>query len=635
MPIDAELQGRVNALLAPDTEPANVTGTSVTLPFSPFIPAHARRAAEVTSRLFAAEQEGGVEGAIGAAEDAIATEGSRGLVKRAVKSFVTHSAAAREVVALPAEVAVESDVVLPPGATDRADAPSLTLPVAEQALDWYREDPFANEHHAHWHDVWNTKGIVLADGMQLPTQPRQGELFLYMHRQMLARYDTERRIAGLPLVVPFAAPYDQPIEEGYGADRYVTRPAGTELPAINAQANPAELARRFGKLDDAIKAKRLTGPALPDLGPLDVNQVGAAIEPSDLNTGPDSDLDLDRIDDQTLGPYPNIHGLGHVLTGHSAPPADGDRWWGVMNYVETAIRDPFFYRWHRHIDDQGRRVEEDLGPVDLSKAAAPGVGFRDGGARDVLLVPSARVGGADFDAFARDRLGGEAFDDPDGLATDTLATDFTLSRVASPLPVPEDPNAPYVPEESYFQTHLVHDPFGLFLRVEAEAATHATIRVFVVLTEHADDRRMWIELDKFERELSQGVNLIGQPDALSSVIKRKGVDAPGAHPPGGGADPWCDCGWPYTLLLPSGGTAGTAFTLAAILTDSAQDALGRPKTCGSMSYCGARDSYPDRQPMGYPFHRPFGPDGVLGTLRAMDNVALRELTIRCRREPPA
>jgi hypothetical protein len=39
--------------------------------------------------------------------------------------------------------------------------------------------------------------------------------------------------------------------------------------------------------------------------------------------------------------------------------------------------------------------------------------------------------------------------------------------------------------------------------------------------------------------------------------------------------------------------------------------------------------------MGYPFHRPFGPAGVLGTLRAMDNVALRELTIRCRREPPA
>jgi tyrosinase len=631
VPIDAELQGRVNALLVPDTEAADVSETLVALPFSPFIPAHARRAAEVTSRLFAAERDGGVEGAIAAAEDAARTESSRGVVKRAVKSFVTHSPAAREVVALPAEVAVESGIALPPDEQDRADAPSLTLPVAEQALDWYREDPFANEHHAHWHDVWQTTGIVMPGGKQLPTQPRQGELFLYMHRQMLARYDTERLIAGLPVAVPFEPPYDEPIAEGYGADRYVTRPAGTRLRMIKPGRGPEQLAERFDKLDQAIKAGHLTVSALPHPGPLDNNQLGAAIEPSELNTGPDTDLDLDENADHTPGPYPNIHGEGHVLTALSVA-LNGATWAGVMAYVETAIRDPFFYRWHRHIDDQGQRVEEGLGPADLSEAVAPGVHFRDGGASDVLLVPSAQIGHGDFDAFARDRLGGTAFDDPDRLATDTLSTDFTLSRVASPLPTPK--GKPMV-HESYFQTHLVHDPFGLFLRVEADADTHATIRVFLALTDEVEDRRMWIEVDKFDRQLTKGINLIGRPDALSAVIKRKGVDAPGANPPGDGTDPWCDCGWPYTLLLPSGGTAGTRFTLAAILTDWSKDTLGQPKTCGSMSYCGARESYPDQQPMGYPFHRPFGPAGVLGTLRAMDNVALRELTIRCRREPPA
>jgi len=38
------------------------------------------------------------------------------------------------------------------------------LPVEERRLDWYREDPFANDHHAHWHDVWNTDGIEEHDG---------------------------------------------------------------------------------------------------------------------------------------------------------------------------------------------------------------------------------------------------------------------------------------------------------------------------------------------------------------------------------------------------------------------------------------------------------------------------------------
>ena len=35
-------------------------------------------------------------------------------------------------------------------------------------------------------------------------RPRHGELFFYMHQQMLARYDAERVGAGLRRVVPYA-----------------------------------------------------------------------------------------------------------------------------------------------------------------------------------------------------------------------------------------------------------------------------------------------------------------------------------------------------------------------------------------------------------------------------------------------
>jgi tyrosinase len=638
---DSTLQSRIDALLQPDLEANDVTGTSVDAPFSPFIRAHARRAAEVASGFFQVADERGLEEAVEAAERAAETETSRGLVKRAVKTFVTHHAEARRELTLPSVEEVEGEDVaagtrpaapnlpeepLPPDAVDAAAIPSLTEPAAERELDWYREDPFANDHHAHWHDVWNTDGIEEHNG-QLVTQARQGELFLYMHQQMLARYDTERRIAGLGQTVPFEPAYTQPITEGYGARRYVSRPAGVSLRDIpvrpGVEIGPSDLNGRYAKVDEALDDGRLNVSSI-DLGPLDENQLGAAIEPSDLHIDPQTDLDLGAA-----AGYENLHGLGHVLTSQAADPQPGDRWWGVMRYVETAIRDPFFYRWHRHIDDQSARLQQELDPTDLAEHAAD-VSFR--GSEDVLLAFSDGVESADFDAFARTRLGGEQFDDPDGLATDVLTTRFRLSRVTAPIPPSEDG----LGQETYWTTHLTHRPFGLFLRVEATSAQHVTVRVFLVHAELADDRRMWIELDKFDRELEQGVNLLGRPDALSSVIKRKGVDAPGAAPPGNG-DAWCDCGWPYTLLLPSGESSagGTEFKLAVVLTDWTSDNAGEPSSCGSMSYCGSRQRYPDNREMGYPFNRPF-PNGVLETLAAQPNIVVRDLSIRCENpRPPA
>lgn len=641
------LQQRIDALLRSDVEATPVAETSVRLPFSPFIPAHAERAAAVASRLFQVADEQGLEAAVGAAEAAAQSESSRGLVKRAVKTFVTHHTTARRELTLPTVELLESREIptgeqppppnadairLPPGELDESTLPSRTFPLPERPLDWYREDPFANGHHGHWHEVWDTDGIVEHNG-DLVTQPRQGELFLYMHEQMLARYDTERAIAGLPTVVPFAPAYGETIPEGYGAPEYVTRPAGLRLRDVPLDDDgnligPADLAARFTKLDGALRAGRLDLPARYRLGPLDQNQLGAAIEPSDLNLDADDDLKLGSVG------YDNLHGLGHVLAAQSANPQQGDRWWGVMYYFETAIRDPFFYRWHRHIDDQSFRLQQRQPPVDLSEHAAA-ARFRADGAADVRLAFSEGIADGDFAAFAATQLGGEPFDDPDRNGTDVLTTRFVLSRVTAPVPHP--PETP-PQERSYWTTHLTHRPFGLFLRVEAPAPQHVTVRVFIAHAQLAEDRRMWIELDKFDHELTAGVNLIGRPDALSSVIKRKGVQAPGAAPPGNGnGDTWCDCGWPYTLLLPSGASSsqGTPFKLAAILTDWARDHAGEPSSCGSMSYCGSRQRYPDRRPMGYPFDRPF-PDGVLATLAAQPNVAVRDVTIRCENQrPPA
>ena len=132
--------------------------------------------------------------------------------------------------------------------------------------------------------------------------------------------------------------------------------------------------------------------------------------------------------------------------------------------------------------------------------------------------------------------------------------------------------------------------------------------------------------------MKPGVNVIAQPDARSSVIKRRGVTAPGALPDGAADNPlWCDCGWPYGLLIPSGESSaeGSPFKLMAAVTNHALDQANEATTCGSMSFCGAEDDYPDARAMGYPFDKKFPGGDPLAAIAGVDSMAVRDLRIRC------
>ena len=162
------------------------------------------------------------------------------------------------------------------------------------------------------------------------------------------------------------------------------------------------------------------------------------------------------------------------------------------------------------------------------------------------------------------------------------------------------------------------------------------MRLFLAHAELAEDRRRWIEIDKFKATLKPGDNVIAQPDARSSVIKRKGVTAPGAQPLHSGVSAWCDCGWPYDLLIPSGASeqGGTPFQLMAAVTAWSQDRANNADTCTSMSFCGSEQFYPDKRNMGYPFDRRFPEAGVLATIAAQPSMTVRDLTITCETPRP-
>jgi tyrosinase len=621
------------------------------------------RASELAREMSQIAADRGVEAAVERAEE-VADGGSVGLAKHALKLFVTHDADAAGQLTVPAPEPRDSeplpapgeeptapaepppDVPAPPadepgGGVAVAPAPvvvepapvpgrdiSRTTPAAEAQLDWYREDPLANDHHHHWHIVYPAGGNVAGAAGGVRTQPRQGELFFYMHQQMLARYDTERVLAGLPRAVPISD-YGAPIEEGYALELYGPRPSGraaTDVERIQALETGhahAEGAIETGGLDVVSQAGAPVGSLA-----VDENTLGCVIE-SSLHFAATATR-------PTRLRYANFHGNGHVLL---AGMSDAAEFPGPMAFFETAIRDPVFYRWHRRVDDLYAALQDRQAPNDFAAFAPAGVTFA--GEDAIALCFAADIAGADQPGFDFAAWGERELAGGGGPRTDTLLTRFVRSTLMLP-DVPDEFEAALIPPEWLAGVvHLTHDPFVLFVRLDngRDAAAEVTLRVFLAHAGHAGDRRMWIELDKFRATLAPGANLVARPDARSAVVKRKGLTVPGAEaadPQPGETTWWCDCGWPYSLLLPSGAstTEGSPFKLVVALTDWEQDQLGEPSTCGSMSFCGARNEYPYRRRMGYPFDRPFD-GGVEPAIAAAPSMALRDVSIRCATQRPA
>ena len=79
----------------------------------------------------------------------------------------------------------------------------------EQRLSYFREDLGANLHHWHWHLVYPLNGE-----RAIVAKNRRGELFYYMHQQIIARYNFERLCNKLKRVERLED-FNQPIKEAY------------------------------------------------------------------------------------------------------------------------------------------------------------------------------------------------------------------------------------------------------------------------------------------------------------------------------------------------------------------------------------------------------------------------------------
>ncbi|KAM3957879.1 phenoloxidase subunit 1 [Aphomia sociella] len=479
----------------------------------------------------------------------------------------------------------------------------------EQRVAYFREDIGINLHHWHWHLVYPFEAA-----REIVKKDRRGELFYYMHQQIIARYNFERLCNGLSRVTRYSD-FRAPIAEGYfpkldskvASRSWPPRFANTVIrdldrPVDQIKIDVSELETWRDRFLQAIENNALimpNGRQVPLTEETGIDELGNLMESSILS--------INR------GYYGDLHNMGHVFISYSHDPDHRHlEQYGVMGDSATAMRDPVFYRWHAYIDDI----------FNLYKSKLPPYGDK------VLDYPGIRVSSVSLEGAAG----------ANRLATQWQQSLAELSR-----------GMDFTPRGSVLArfTHLQHEPFTYVIEVNNTSGQSkmGTFRVFMApkndergqALAFEDQRRLMVELDKFTSALKPGNNTIRQRSSESSVTIpfertfRNQANRPGDPGSNTAAEfDFCGCGWPHHMLIPKGTEQGYPVVLYVMVSDWATDRIEQD-TVGSCndaaSYCGLRDrKYPDKKHMGFPFDRRSEARTLTDFLKP--NMAVRDCTIK-------
>ncbi|XP_076816375.1 uncharacterized protein LOC143462197 isoform X1 [Clavelina lepadiformis] len=470
----------------------------------------------------------------------------------------------------------------------------------ESWMNYWRSDADLNYHHRHWHSVYIV-GREIGPSVDWfggwrrnrPELDRQGELFGYMHSQMLARYNAERESWGLREVQPWD--YDGRDRDGFNAGfEFHNDPRNSDMsprPGASWPQNDRisfrqwENSYRAAVANGVLPAIRVLGRSAPQRFRMDFNLSGHVLEASSTTW------------QRWFG---SIHNTGHGVFGSNRMLGGGS----YMLSTATAMRDPIFYRWHKRIDDLWHLWNDTL-LTDVDENPPPILILED----DILIKSSEEP----LDNFANFRS---------SPGSDELVT------VLGPAQ-----------KRFEWDNKIDHRPFYYHIRFRRTSPgdLNLTFRIFICPSRHVTDRKRWIEMDKFVYRLpsDEDTASIIRADRHSSVIKREPRFMDGDVETGTTSvvDGFCECGWPYNMLLPRGTAQGEQWQLCVFVSDNNLDQIRVRSSCGSLSFCGASgEQYPDERPMGYPFITDMALNGqparIDRAIRAIPNAAMSPFVIR-------
>ena len=476
------------------------------------------------------------------------------LVKLALGIFLTHSRVAHRLGIVAPSLLHYNEF------TTTKDQP-LSNPATGETMQGYgllkywREDYDFNDHHNHWHMVYPSGGNPGSDGTFYRTIDRQGELFLYMHSQMVARYNAELISWGLYPIATWQ--YDDIVTYGYTPspfliDDFIPRPPNQGWFEMYNPYLPESQLSHYATKETAIKWRDNIFRAIQDgyfitenkktkkAGKLYLtadnakNWVGVAVEAESVDlqeTSPGSDEFLDK------GLYGNLHNLGH--NNFASIGYKGGSKFGVMGTNLASPRDPCFWLWHRHIDEFRVAVAKKYShSLNEFKPEAE--------LQELKIVPQ----------------------DPKSATPKGSITTFLGP-----------------PQLHLFEVNakVDHEPYQWEITIKSTSSPPAsksrpqvlTVRLFIVPDVLQQDLQAWIEMDKFTHQLEQQETTIIRYDVDSaSAVARKTCP----EEEDTAQSKWCKCGWPQNMMLPVGKPEGMPFRAFAILTD---DKLG--KVCNNNS----------------------------------------------------
>jgi len=443
----------------------------------------------------------------------------------------------------------------------------------EQNLNYFTEDYGYNSHHFNWHILYRVHSGT----------DRRGELFYYMHQQMVARYDLERMSLGLDRVKS-SGPLNIRIPDGY-------------FPNLDPSTNGNEWARRYDNTmpRSIVENRRVT---------YDVNNINlwqsrlsqAAIDgfmidkdgqrvvlsdDVDINSGARRGIDIFTAaaeSDAEISPnvdfYGNLHNTGHNIICRLHDPEHHEQFpiLGVMASAAVSGRDPAFYNWHKYFDDLIQEYKRTQAPYSRQRLELVNI-----------FLSEVKIGYSR--PFNQERIDGNLLG-PAGVEYNTFQSELLTGCNTYKIDISR--GLDFGNEHSVVIAdlkHLDHVPFHYNISVVNNRPERKNIMVRIFLAPKYgkyeqilplnEQRHLFVLLDKFKYTYR---GLFG-----------------GGH---------CGCGWPHHLLLPRGSPQGMRFQFFVILTDWDRDYV--PSETIVSSLCGVvGDKYPDWQPMGYPFDRPF------------------------------
>lgn len=479
----------------------------------------------------------GLESAIEFAQDAITKRHlNPSMVKLALGIFLTHSSEAHRlgVVAPPLKEHSEFTSTKKPPLSNPITADTLQ---GVELLTYFREDYDFNDHHYHWHLVYPYSGVSEPGQKHRRVIDRQGELFLYMHSQMIARYNAELLSWGLNMTHPWS--YDDLLEFGYTPvpglrDTFGARPPfrgwfenhTPNLPDDQAPVSKKTMIKWRNSINKGIIDEVFYTKKGNESGKLllteenAMNWVGVVVEaenPELQEVSPGEYIDRDL--------YGSVHNNGHdkfAEIGYHEYTSDKNPL-GMMSSNIGSPRDPCFWLWHTHIDDFRNSIV---------KKYNHSLGAFDPNVKIVELEIMPREKSTTPKGGLATFLGPPQLDHNEANAKinhEPYIWKVVVQSLRNPPPCKDNP-----------QTF--------------------TVRIFITPKVLLQDHRSWIEMDKFTHTLTNLTDTLIRLDTQSSVARK-------TPKPGEKLGSRCLCGWPQNMMLPNGTPHGIEYVGFAILTD--------------------------------------------------------------------